>query len=497
MDVLNRKPHIWVVGDSTVSGGEDPYYMPRIGWGEALKDYFKDTITIVNLAVAGTSSKSFMQREEYHRLLHELQEGDFLIIGFGHNDEKRGVTTFTSAHENFETPGSFAYTLYNGYIKIGVERGASSILVTPIVRRDETLKYTGASVHVTADGDYPEAIRKLAEDLGTRGINILVSDLTSKTRALSIMVDKDDNPDNDTIYMHGRTGSRELCVDNTHTSLFGAEVNAYLIAEDIRTSDFPLRIYLKEHYENPLEHASMWRSRSVNPRYRDPVYIRPEGGDGFWPDYVDEKQHHYIGSVFGDLTNSLDQKQFTLASRDQKMFISAGNEGTNGKITASSDGIAMYYLRLPVNASFSVSAIVTILSWNKAGGPCDFSAFGLMVRDDMYINKKQSELLGDYVCAGILFDNNHPTGTNTFARRGGKLYFGGGDLERVPSLLEEIPLKLETTGEGYRASLFGNAPVSAGYDIRLTAVDPEYVYVGFFAARSIAIEVSHINIKIK
>lgn len=167
------------------------------------------------------------------------------------------------------------------------------------------------------------------------------------------------------------------------------------------------------------------------------------------------------------------------------------------KITASSDGIAMYYLRLPVNASFSVSAIVTILSWNKAGGPCDFSAFGLMVRDDMYINKKQSELLGDYVCAGILFDNNHPTGTNTFARRGGKLYFGGGDLERVPSLLEEIPLKLETTGEGYRASLFGNAPVSAGYDIRLTAVDPEYVYVGFFAARSIAIEVSHINIKIK
>ena len=75
-----------------------------------------------------------------------------------------------------------------------------------------------------------------------------------------------------------RTGSRPICVDDTHTSMFGAAVNAYLIAQDIRKSVPSLALYLKDEYDDPLEQASYWVSKSINKDYKDPVYIRPDKG---------------------------------------------------------------------------------------------------------------------------------------------------------------------------------------------------------------------------
>ena len=139
--------------------------MPRVGWGAALYLYFKDELRIMNLAISGTSSKSFRNTDNYRTFIEGIQKGDFLIIGFGHNDEKRGDSTFTSAKGDKDTDGSFQNSLYNYYIKPAKEKGAFSILATPIARRDKDVEYGGDFVHVTSDGDYPEAIRSLARDL--------------------------------------------------------------------------------------------------------------------------------------------------------------------------------------------------------------------------------------------------------------------------------------------------------------------------------------------
>jgi len=486
------KSTLWVVGDSTVSSFNDKYYMPRVGWGAALYLYFKDDLRIMNLAISGTSSKSFRVTDNYRTFIDGITEGDFLIIGFGHNDEKRGDATFTSASGDKNTEGSFANSLYEYYIKPANDKGASVVLATPIARRDKTCKYEDDFVHVTSDGDYAKAVRDLGGDLG-----IPVCDLTRQTVDIALKVDRDDDPINDTLMMHARTGSREICVDETHTSLYGAAVNAYLVANDIKKSSSLLSSYLKDEYSDPIDNAGYWVEKSINKEYKDPVYVRPDKGSSYWPKAYDTNGNVWYGTCFGDLSGTVrDNKDFTLKNEDGRFFISAGNTRNNGKISSKSDGIAMYYVRVPVSKSFRLSADITLESFNKAGGPSDFTAYGLMVRDDIYIDQVTGELLGDYVCAGVLFNSLYPLGSNTFARKSGELDVEGGNLNKEPSAGDTRHMIIESTRDGYKAQIEGYEAVTAGYDYTLTAVDPEYVYVGIFAARAIAISADNVCLEI-
>ncbi|MCR5723574.1 MAG: hypothetical protein K6G80_00645, partial [Treponema sp.] len=51
---------VFVVGDSTASPFNDPYYIPRYGFGTKVQDYLNGKkAAVVNLAVSGRSSLSF------------------------------------------------------------------------------------------------------------------------------------------------------------------------------------------------------------------------------------------------------------------------------------------------------------------------------------------------------------------------------------------------------------------------------------------------------
>lgn len=476
---------LWVVGDSTVSAFDDNYYMPRYGWGCALSYYFNENVKIENLAISGISSKSFRSREQYKTLLSGMKQGDYLIIGFGHNDEKRGDVTFTSGNGDLNTEGSFANSLYTYYIREARKRGTECVLVTPIVRRSEAGDYAGAAVHVTADGDYAQAVRKLGEDA-----NVPVCDLTEETKELSIKLGKE------VIFLHARTGSRELCTDNTHTSLFGAAVNAYLIAEDIKKNGSGLADYLRPDYENPFDHCEEWKERSVNKDYKDPVYMAPKNGSSIWPDYKDSDGNIWHGTVFGDISfdAATASQNFSLeTAEDGAMVIAAGKNKNNGKIMDKSDGLAMYFMRLPAGASFKLSADVIPYSYFTAGDHADYSAFGAMVRDDMYIDAENGLIMGDYIAAGVTFRPGYENGSNTFARKSGLLYFGGGALAHTPVTGKSLHVEIASTGDGYSAKVGDNDPVIAGYDYTLNAVDHKYIYVGFFAARTVGIYVKNIK----
>lgn len=489
---MPKKPTLFVVGDSTVSAFSDNYYMPRVGFGEGLKYFFDENIRIENLAVSGTSSKSFRSHKNYQVFLNGISAGDHLIIGFGHNDEKRGAVTFTDPKGDFRQEGSFAQSLFEGYIKPASDKGLGIVLVTPIVRRDESLSYAGEKVHVTSDGDYAEAIRRLSSDLERElSLFVFVCDLTRETRVLSLKVG------NDTLLMHARTGKREISCDDTHTNLFGAVVNAYLIAEDIKKAGILLSLYLKKEYDDPLSKTSYWVERSVNRYYKEPVYECPRELSDFWPPFLDQNQNRWYASVFGDINDGdcKNAKSFSFSGEGGRMQIGSGLDRINGKITEKSDGLAMYFLRLPVDQSFCLKAVIRLDSYNTAKGPADSAAFGAMVRDDIYINKASGELLGDFVAAGILFDHAHQKGANTFARRSGRLVFEGGELNEAPREGDELSVCIESTTDGYRATIEGYSPVSTGYDFKLTAIDPDYVYIGFFAARSVSITVSDIILK--
>ena len=126
---------LWVIGDSTVSSFEDKYYYPRYGYGTMLDKYLNDNVKVVNIALSGRSSKSYLSEPEYNTLINGMKQGDYLLIGFGHNDEKTEKERYTSPVGDYMTEGTFANTLYVNYIRKARNAGCYPILCTPIVRR--------------------------------------------------------------------------------------------------------------------------------------------------------------------------------------------------------------------------------------------------------------------------------------------------------------------------------------------------------------------------
>ncbi|MCC8097318.1 MAG: hypothetical protein LIO44_01915, partial [Eubacterium sp.] len=102
---------LWIVGDSTgCYYNETSRIINRNGFGMALGDdaahgytaeykvFDNENLTVQNLAVSGRSSLDFLTDSNYATLTSGWKEGDYLIIAFGHNDEKNTDTArFTDA----------------------------------------------------------------------------------------------------------------------------------------------------------------------------------------------------------------------------------------------------------------------------------------------------------------------------------------------------------------------------------------------------------------
>lgn len=141
-DSLREGAKVYVVGDSTASVyGDDRY--PRKGWAQMLEGYF-DGVEVVDLALSGRSSRSFKDEANYTTLKNSLKKGDYLIIQFGHNDNK--ADAYADPEWDFSVarhdPTSFQSSMLE-YIKLAWEKGAHPIIATSISRRklsDESLE---------------------------------------------------------------------------------------------------------------------------------------------------------------------------------------------------------------------------------------------------------------------------------------------------------------------------------------------------------------------
>lgn len=245
----SSRPILFIVGDSTVSAFNDNYYLPRYGYGTQLHKYLKG-ITIFNLALPGRSSKSFISETNYHNLSKIIKAGDFLLIAFGHNDEKPDCSRYTNPNMPIDNPQSFRYFLYTYYIRLAQDRNATPILCTPIVRRNPEGQYSGAFIHITEDialfpgGNYPEAIRSLA-----RLKDITMIDLSFLTLKLYKSLG-----DEGTLKLHARISEEMYSIDNSHLNFYGAAVVAWLFAEELARTNNKLKQYLLPFRPFPLEH---------------------------------------------------------------------------------------------------------------------------------------------------------------------------------------------------------------------------------------------------
>ncbi|MEA4859181.1 Rhamnogalacturonan acetylesterase RhgT [bioreactor metagenome] len=155
---------LFLLGDSTCAEKEADK-RPETGWGMGMQALVGTSFTVVNLALNGRSTKSFIQEGVFEKCLRALNADDVVMIQFGHNDSKEDEERHTDP-----------WTTYQGNLAFMAEqvrqKGAYPILLTPICRR----RFSVDGVLVQTHGDYPSAMRALA-----KGRGYAVFDLTQET----------------------------------------------------------------------------------------------------------------------------------------------------------------------------------------------------------------------------------------------------------------------------------------------------------------------------
>ena len=474
---------VYVVGDSTAcdySAKLDYAYLPRYGFGTQLYRYLNcNSSQIKNLALSGRSSLSFLEESNYKSdLVPNIKAGDYLIIAFGHNDEKSDDATrytdptgsYTEEKKNGST--SFQYNLYENYVKLAKDKGATPILCTPIVRYDNTGSYTGSKVHNTSSGDYAAAVRKLAGDTDTALV-----DLTELTKGIY----KGDNIEAQFFHSHSSyLGEKEEDLpygrDDTHLNMYGAKVVAHALLTNLPQA-CPLKASVKTDATNPTHRADY--AAAIHDKYERPEYNAPTLGTPL----ATVSEVGWYKTVLGEVGGASKLNTYTIKYEDDKFTISNAG-GTNGKFSDSQDGFGAVFTQLPVNKNFTISAKVKLNA--TEGYSSTQSGFGIMLRDDMYIDYYSSTINSNFVAAGALGKSaifKHESGAISAESNATTL-----------DTAKEYTLTLTRKGQNITATFNdGTKSYEKSYlDVKMNLVDSQYMYVCLFANRALEAEFSNI-----
>ena len=530
-DGADGKHTIFLVGDSTVCAFTDTYYLPRYGYGTQIYRYIDtEKYRINNLAMSGRSSKSFLTEANYAELKNEISEGDVLVIGFGHNDEKTEEARYTNPNGDVNTEGSFQKSLYDNYVKLAEDKKATAVLCTPIVRRNATGVLTDSNCHIVGDsgnykgGDYAQAIRDLAA-----AKNVPLVDLTKITKDYYTEIGAGepntayydsksvagkeyfkklvkgsvkDGDLNGTLYLHAWLSDSPSSVDNTHLNIYGASWVAYQFAMAVKETASPLAASVTATAENAPKMSEIFETNSD---YKHVDYQVPTEASKIFNDYVTGKTVFH-GTAFGNIGGSIvladpDTGLPAIGEKTQLHTLETDKDGnchmaaTNsvGKIASNEEGMDMYFNQLPADAEFELTAKATVNRIDKNNQV----AFGLIARDNILIDEYKKGFTGDQVVAGTL---GNTAACNCFIRKDTILGGVDGKIKGDSITVEEgktYDLKLTHSSDGY-ACQFDNYPVqTGGYDFALTFNDEDYQYVGMFVSREIDVTFSDVKLLVK
>ena len=206
---------IWMVGDSTMAKKKAERF-PESGWGEGLAEFVTKDAIVKNRAASGRSTLSFITEGRWKNVADSLQPGDYVIMQFGHNDEKPAEKLHTDAF------GSFKENLKK-FIAETREHKATPIVCSSIVRRHFDATGNLKDTH----GDYITAAKQVAEETKTLYIDMealtrkYVTNLgPEKSKALYTFTDK--------------------VKDSTHLSIEGSRGVAKLFVDEAKSKKAPI-----------------------------------------------------------------------------------------------------------------------------------------------------------------------------------------------------------------------------------------------------------------
>ncbi|MBQ3635231.1 MAG: pectin esterase [Bacteroidales bacterium] len=234
-----RKPTIFMIGDSTMANKSLRSGNEERGWGQALPGFLDGEVRVSNHAKNGRSSKSFIDEGLWAEVEKQMQAGDYLIIQFGHNDEKPKEDRHTD-------PGSTFDANLRMFAKVAKSKGATPIICNSIVRRnfakveDAVGQDDAAGVSkatevegkelIDTHGEYVVAPRNVAEADG-----VIFIDMNKLTHDLVESMGPEKSKE---LYLWTEAGKVAAYPDgkkdNTHLNIHGARVIAGIAAKELK-----------------------------------------------------------------------------------------------------------------------------------------------------------------------------------------------------------------------------------------------------------------------
>lgn len=215
-------PTLFIIGDSTVC---DQSREPFNSWGQMLPRFVKTTLAVANHGESGETYRDSISRRRLDKMLSVMKPGDFMLMQFGHNDQKQIAAG---------TGGPF--TTYKEEIKKHVDavraHGGTPIIVSPMERRgfDERGKLKPSLA------DYAEASRQSAKELGVAFIDL---------NALSIPFYEALGAEKSARAFAAPEGKQ----DNTHHNNYGSYELAKCVVQSIRAQNLPLAKFIVDDFK--------------------------------------------------------------------------------------------------------------------------------------------------------------------------------------------------------------------------------------------------------
>jgi lysophospholipase L1-like esterase len=221
-----KKIKVYMIGDSTMCEYEAKR-QPLTGWGMPFKYFFDSTVQIDNRARGGRSTRTFLNERRWQPIADSLQEGDYVLMQFGHNDEAK-----EEKYKDRFTPVPDYKTNLIKFINEARAKKAIPVIITPVSRmrfdkegkQEEThTEYTAACYEVAKEFKVPlvdldKMSRELYNRLGPTG-----------TKLLFMQLELGENPS----YPEGQK-------DNTHFNEYGARRIAELVLQCLQENHIDL-----------------------------------------------------------------------------------------------------------------------------------------------------------------------------------------------------------------------------------------------------------------
>jgi lysophospholipase L1-like esterase len=213
-----KKITLWLCGDSTMSIKEPKAY-PETGWGMPFVYFWDSTVKVENLAKNGRSTKTFISEKLWQKVADKAQEGDYVFIQFGHNDEAK------DKGERYATPDTFRMNLTR-FISEARAKKAIPVLLTPVSRR----RFDNDGNALETHQEYSAYVKEVADKE-----KVLFIDLDAKSRDLYQQFGQDNSR---SLFLQLKPGEHpnypDGKEDNTHFNELGARLIAQLVLAEIK-----------------------------------------------------------------------------------------------------------------------------------------------------------------------------------------------------------------------------------------------------------------------